>query len=107
MNHPEACPLFERSRSRLDPFQRFHEANPEVYEALRRLALDARARRPGKRIGIRLLWERLRWHLEFEVVRTDAGPRLQDHFTPMYARLLMEREPSLRGAFETRRRRTA
>lgn len=96
-------PLSPRLR-RAEAFRRFHEANPQVFEALKRLALHARARRPGARIGIRLLWERLRWELLIEVEATGPGPRLNDHHPPFYARLL-NREPGLEGVFEIREHR--
>ena len=92
--------LFDQTTA--ERFQRFHEGNPQVYEALRRLALHAKAR--GKRIGIRLAWEKLRWELTVEVNATEEGPKLQDHFTSFYARML-NRDPALEGYFETRGRR--
>lgn len=89
--------LFDLTRA--ERFERFHAENPQVFAALRDLALRAKAR--GAKVGVRLLWERLRWELEVEVRRTEDGPRLNDHYPPFYARLL-NREPGLADYFETR-----
>jgi hypothetical protein len=83
-------------------FTEFHRLNPHVYAALRELAL--KASRAGKRVGMRCLWERLRWQLEVETVREEGEPKLNDHLAPYYARLLMSRELELAGFFETRSR---
>lgn len=77
-------------------FLAFHEANPWVYDALVRLALDM-DRRP---IGIGMLWEVLRWqHLR----ATTGDPfKLNNNYRSRYARLIMEQEPDLEGVFLTR-----
>lgn len=84
-------------------FSRFHEQNPHVYQALRTVALWCMAN--DKRMGIKAIYERVRW--EFNL-RTDGEPyRLNNSYTSLYSRLLMELEPKLDGFFETRRRRAA
>lgn len=81
-------------------FWEFHAAHPEVYEELRQLALDAK-RRGRDRLGMKMLFEVVRWN---RLLRTgDRGFKLNNNFTAYYARLLMEREPELRGMFETRK----
>ena len=91
-------PLFDQPDRR---FAEFHAANPHVYAALRRFALEAR--RGGiRRIGIRMVWERMRWHIETE--RPEGEWRLNNNYTRHYARLLMKQEPELDGLFETRDR---
>lgn len=81
-------------------FWEFHREHPEVYEELRQLALDAR-RAGRRRIGMKMLFEVVRWN---RLLRTgDRGFKLNNNYTAYYARLLMEREPELRGMFATRR----
>lgn len=82
----------------------FHEANPHVYRALRRLALEQR--RAGRaRGGIAQLFEVLRYR---HSLRTDGDEfKLNNSYRSIYARWLMEREPALEGFFETRRRTAA
>lgn len=81
-------------------FEAFHAANPHVYEALRRLALDA-ARR-GRRLGIGALFEVLRWQYAMNTTDVDSDYKLNNNYRSFYARLLMEKEPELAGYFETR-----
>jgi hypothetical protein len=87
-----------RERSIDERFQRFHEANPQVYDELLKLAL--RARRAGaRRIGVKMLFEVLRWR---HTLRTQGDDfKLNNNYHSRYARLLMQ-EPELRGCFETR-----
>jgi hypothetical protein len=82
-----------------DRFEAFHEANPHVYQALRDIALACYHR--GKKIGMKAIYERLRWEY---ILQTDDQPyRLNNIYTPYYARLLMVQEPELGGYFEIRK----
>jgi hypothetical protein len=87
-----------RERSIDERFQRFHEANPHVYDELRKLAY--RARRAGaRRIGVKMLFEVLRWR---HTLRTQGDDfKLNNNYHSRYARLLMQ-EPGLEDCFETR-----
>jgi lipopolysaccharide/colanic/teichoic acid biosynthesis glycosyltransferase len=80
-------------------FWAFHEAHPEVYAELVRLAREARDQRLDRRYGIRTLWEVMRWNLRME---WNDAHKLNDHYTSRYARMIAEREPDLAGMFETR-----
>ena len=82
-------------------FERFHAANPFVYEKLVELARGARAA-GHDRIGIAMLFEVLRYE-----VLTGRDPRedfrLDNGYRSFYARLILESEPDLDGIFETRK----
>jgi len=81
-------------------FERFDEKNPQVYRALRDLALPL-VRAGHKKIGVKMLWEELRYR--YFIATTDAGEYgLNNSLTSRYARLLVEREPELKHAFELR-----
>lgn len=81
-------------------FREYHDANPAIYAALRRFALEAVA--AGKRrLSINLLFERLRWFTDVEA-KGDAF-KCNNTYRAHYARLLMDQEPELAGVFETRR----
>ena len=80
-------------------FRLFHEANPQVYRELRRLALPL-AHAGRKHLGIKMLWENLRY--QYALTTDDGEYKLNNNYTSRYARLLMEREPDLAGLFETR-----
>lgn len=84
-------------------FRAFHDANPHVYDELVELARDLR-RRGHDRLAIGMLWEVLRWRRMMHTADPNpAGYKLNDHYRSRYARLIMFREPDLRGCFETRR----
>lgn len=84
-------------------FAEYHQANPHVYDALRRFALEAR--RAGRtRIGIKALFERVRWYTAVEA--RDDTFKLNNNHHAAYARLLMAHEPELQGFFETRQSRS-
>ncbi len=82
-------------------FEAFHSANPHVLEALRVLALQM-VDRGRDRIGIRMLWERLRWERLLRTNDPDSEFKLNNNYHSRFARLLMVVEPRLAGVFETR-----
>lgn len=81
-------------------FLRFHLTNPAVYDELVAMARELRST-GHRRFGIRMLWETLRWR---RMIRTTdpSGYKLNDHYPPHYARLIMDREPDLEGIFDVR-----
>lgn len=83
-------------------FEAFHRANPHVYRALRSLALGYK-RAGAQRGGMKMLFEVLRYR---SALQTRGEPyKLNNVYTALYARMLMEKEPELAGFFETRERR--
>lgn len=85
-------------------FLAFHKENPEVLDILVDLALQAK--RAGKRkIGIKMLWEVMRWNRFLETNDPD-GYKLNNNFPSRYARLMMENHPELDGLFEIRKLRS-
>jgi hypothetical protein len=84
-----------------DRFEAFHIANPHVYDVLWLMALELKAS-GMQRWGMKGLFEVLRWK---SALRTVGGAyKLNNNFTALYARMLMEREPRLVGFFEVRER---
>lgn len=103
----QQLPLFEipyilhvphrKGESWKERFDRFHEANPSVYEALRKMSLWMLSN--NKRAGFRMLYEQLRW----SGLQTHDEPyKLNNNYAPYYTRLLMEQEPELEGYFAIR-----
>lgn len=82
-------------------FDEFAAAHPDVLHKLIELAREVKA--AGKRCGIRLLWERLRWFYLMEDRTKTDGFLLNDHMHSRYSRLVMEAAPDLAGFFETRK----
>lgn len=88
------------TESKASRFRTFHASNPRIYDLL--VALARQAKQAGRdRIGIRMLWEVVRWNLILSTTG-DEEFKLNDHLVPHYARLIMANEPDLRGLFETR-----
>jgi hypothetical protein len=81
-------------------FAQYHADHPEIYQALRKFALEAR--RAGRdRLSINALFERVRW----ETLISAHGEtfKLNNNWRAHYARLLMRQERALGPAFfETR-----
>lgn len=91
--------LLPDTRSRFERFIEFHGQHPEVFEMF--AAFARKARGAGlQRYSARAIWERLRWH--FRVEQGDAEFKLNDHFPPYYARLLMASDVMFAGFFERR-----
>jgi len=82
-------------------FLAFHEANPHVYNALRDLSLAWR-RRGSRKIGMKMLFEVLRWKFVMTTDDPDSSFKLNNNYAPYYARTLMDNEPQLDGVFEIR-----
>jgi hypothetical protein len=92
--------VFNNNRAR---FEAFHEAHPQVYAELKRLAL-AMKKRGFTSYSIVTLYGVARYRLSLE---SGEEYKLNNNHSPHYARLLMDREPELRGFFETREIRAA
>lgn len=78
----------------------FDRRNPQVFEKLKELALEAK--RKGAKVGIRLLVERLRWDLAMKVQRDENEPKINDWYSSFWSRRLMAEVPELAGYFEVR-----
>jgi len=92
----------DATRERL--WEEFHAANPAVWELFERYAIEAAAKAGrAHRIGARMVWERIRWHVWIET-RDPAGQawRLNDHYVPYYARHFLAAHPELGQVFELR-----
>jgi hypothetical protein len=83
-------------------FQAFHEANPHVFDLLKDMALAIKAT-GVRRYGMKGLFEILRWQSAVQT-EGDEPYKLNNVFTALYARKLMEEVPELNGFFEVRQR---
>lgn len=94
--------------SRLEmKFWDFHIANPKVYRWLVKLARQWREKRgSAAHLGIKTLFERVRWELDISITSED-GLKLNNNHTAFYARLIMMRNPDLRNIFRLRQQRIA
>jgi hypothetical protein len=97
---PTLWTIQKPKKSIRERFVAFHNGNPKVYEGIVEIAMQMQDR-GVKKMGISLIFERLRW-LHFIEVNSDDGFKLSNDYRAEYARLIMTREPHLEGFFETR-----
>jgi hypothetical protein len=91
---------FDWPEASYEAFLRYHAENPQVYEALKHFALEAKAA-GRERMGINAVHERVRWYTSVEAQHDSF--KVNNSWRPFYARLLMQHVPELAGFFETRR----
>ncbi|MEV6512966.1 hypothetical protein AB0M61_43590 [Streptomyces sp. NPDC051642] len=87
-------------RSITDQFRAFDAHNPHVYRALERMAAR-RLAAGATRVSLKDIFEDLRRQLPYGVTG------LNNNFTALYARRLIDDHPHWARAFELRRRRAA
>ena len=87
-------------------FEAFHARHPEVYAGLLRLCREWRA--AGRTAwSIKGAFEVLRWERHIGGLADPAETwRLNNNYTALYARKLLELHPELQGLFELRERRS-
>lgn len=85
-------------------WREFDKENPQVYRVLVRLALEVYDR-GIERIGIGLLWERMRWEMMMQATDPSSEFKLNNNYRALYARKIMKEHPQLEGLFATRKRR--
>lgn len=86
-------------------FEAFHAANPWVYDELVRMAREAH-RAGRERIGIKMLFEVLRWRWTLHTTDPSSKFKLNNSMTSRYARRIMRENDELAEIFETRELRT-
>lgn len=82
-------------------FVNFHNANPHVYDALVQGAREWMRQKPGRKLGLSLLWSKARWELSIETSGSEY--KLNDAFQAYYARLLAMRNPEMANLFNFRK----
>lgn len=80
-------------------FEKYHQDNPGVYAQIVRDAREWK-RTVGQRVGMSVFIGRVRWTGRVE--NEGADFRINDHYGPYYARLVMAQERDLFGLFDMR-----
>lgn len=83
-------------------FRRFHAENPHVYTILVGLCRDWVKKTGRDKLGIGMLWERMRWDI-YTLHTSDPEYKLCNNHRAYYARLIMLRENDLRDIFNMRK----
>lgn len=81
-------------------FEQFHDENPIVYVTLVRLAREWVKATGRHKIGMAALRERARW--EIVMATNDPDFKINNNYTPFYARLIMARCEDLADMFNLR-----
>jgi hypothetical protein len=95
--------LFDELAERERAWREFHRETPQVFAMFERFALQALGN-GSRKIGARMVWERMRWETRVATDLPGEPWKLNDHHVPFAARLFMERHPAFAGCFETRDR---
>ncbi len=77
----------------------FHRQNMHVYELFKHFSFEV-IKIGHKNFSSKAIFERIRW--ETAIKTTDEQFKLQNNFTPYYARLFMTHFPEHDGFFRTR-----
>jgi len=83
-------------------FEKFHSENPHVYQTLVFMCKQYQGRDHKDKLGARALVEALRWDWRMRTTRDQDQPKINNDYSALYARLIMESEPDLEGIFEIR-----
>lgn len=78
-------------------FEIFDNANPMVYRLFKKFAWQVKLK-GHNHYSARSIIHRLRWHVLFET-ESDDGFKINDHWSPYYARKLMAEYPGTFGTF--------
>jgi hypothetical protein len=81
-------------------FEEWDEANPHVLDLFVRFTFEA-LRTGRKRYSARDIIHRIRWHMNVELAAVDEF-KINDHWSPYYARLFIDLYPMHAGIFEMR-----
>ena len=80
-------------------FNKFHAANPHIYEMLKRFTFEVIAT-GRKQYGMTSIFNRIRW---YTTVETTGDPfKINNNYYPYYARLFMRDHPEHDGFFRIR-----
>ena len=102
---PLAEPDYEPDLTIQQRFDAWVDANPWVVTAMETLVADWLT--THSRVGIKQMFEVLRWEYGRRFAHDDQGFRVNNDFTSRMARLLLDRHPEWAAAIETRALRAA
>ena len=87
-----------------ESFQRFHDANPWVYDELVRLLREAKTQRGYTKWSIDGAFNVLRWERSAQYVNDDPDNvwKLNNNFRSRYSRMILDNCPDLEGFIEIR-----
>jgi len=82
------------------PFAEYHAKYPQIYEAFKKLTFEAIAK-GFERYSSKSIFELIRWHTGVGAKKEKF--KLNNIYTPHYARLFVQEHPQHQNFFEFRR----
>lgn len=76
----------------------YHEKNPQIWEAFKRITLET-IRKGFKHYSAKGIFELIRWHTS---IGGTGDYKLQNNYTPYYARKFEDEFPQYKGFFRKR-----
>jgi len=90
----------------VERFAAFHQANPQIWHLFKKFAIQAANSR--EHYSARTIIHRVRWHVDVETKDTDGlGIKINNDFSPYYARMFELAYPENTGLFERRKLKSA
>ena len=90
----------------VERFTVFHRENPQIWQLFKKFALQAAESRTH--YSARTIIHRVRWHVDVDTVDTDGlGVKINNDFSPYYARMFELAYPQYAGLFERRKLKSA
>lgn len=94
--------LFADVRGIRKRFEDFHLTHPQVYLLFEKFAL-ALINKGHKKLGAKMIVERIRWEITFEhQVNDSEGFKINNDFVAHYARMFIKNHPTYKDYFEFR-----
>ena len=84
-------------------FEKYHHENPRIYHEIVKMAKALKAA-GRKHYGMKGIFETIRYET---AIKGKGSFKINNNYTPHYARLVMENNPELKGFFELRKKTTA
>lgn len=91
----------ERESPIFAAYKEWDAANPHFYPLFERFSLQL-AQRGHRTISSKLIFERIRWESLIRTIPTGDDYKLNNNYTPIYARRFMRDHPEYEGFFRTR-----
>lgn len=103
---PDTMLAPDRELTLAEKFSIFHASNPQVFKELERMTAEMVAR-GRKRVGMKCLTEVLRFNYYMKTTDPNSVWKLNNSYTSLYARLMVEVHPDWSEVIEIREHREA
>jgi hypothetical protein len=103
---PDTMLAPERELTLAEKFAIFHAQHPQVFKELERMTAEMVAR-GRKRVGMKCLTEVLRYEFYLNTKDANSPWKLNNSYTSLYARLMVEVHPDWSEVIEIREHREA